>query len=40
MWVPKVGRGVFPWNFGVFEAFFFLDTSKIFDNWSLTFSEV
>ena len=36
--VPKMG-GVFPWNFGVFEASI-SEYKQICNNWSLTFSEI
>ena len=41
VWVPKWEEGVFPWNFvRLCSRLFFLDTSKICNNWSLIFSEV
>ena len=40
VWVPKVGAERRPVGFRLCSRLFFLDTSKICNNWSLTFSEV
>ena len=40
VWVPKVGEGASSRGISVVFEAFFLETSKICNNWSLTFSEV
>ena len=39
MWVPEMERCVFPWNSVRLCSRFFLDTSKICNNWSLIFRK-